>query len=58
VLVREDQDRTFAQKAERKRVKMEAMQHLNDTIKDLAVYSTSLRKSMEEAEQNYKSQTK
>jgi len=36
------------QKAERRRAKMEAMQHLNDTVRDLAKYSVALRAALEE----------
>jgi hypothetical protein len=37
-------------KAERQQQKMEAMQHLNDTVRDLAWFSMELRKSIAEAE--------
>ena len=40
------------QKTERRRQKMEAMQHLNDTIRDLAKYSVALEKALLELDRN------
>jgi hypothetical protein len=39
-----------AQKEQRQHQKMEAMQHLNDTIRDLAYFSMELRKALEKSE--------